>query len=225
MTARRATIIVKPGTGWAVRLAADPQTITRRSVFVAFTTIILFVIGVALMAIGSIPVKVLGVFAAASGLAWVGTAVRMARRQTVTPGDWRYQGQRINGDGRTLLADAVVRAAQVEHLIAELPTTLEWNKFRPQVEGVLWNAAGHAAAASRLDEQMEGRDPDDADQLVDERREHLAVVAGARDEVVELLAVAQRAAAELNPPLASSPDRPTPRGRRSRPLSGRRPAG
>ena len=228
-------MIVQPGTGWAVRLAADPQRITRRGTFVAVALIVFLVVGVSLMVGHALVGRIVGVLMTVGALLWVWSAVSQATRRTVGSASWKYKGTVIEGEARALLAGAVVRADQAEQIASEVPG-LEWTRMRPHVEAVLWRAAGSAAEASAIGARVAAMGVVDEDsdaarqreELIAERDAHLEIVANARDELVELVGVARRTADNGNGAPAravSRPASPAPRERRSRPLSGRRPKG
>jgi hypothetical protein len=121
----------------------------------------------------------------------------------VGPNRWSYKGRPIRGEARALLADAAIRAGETEGFVAKIPTQLDWGQFKPHIEALLWDAAGHCAEITEIDESIAGlryAHPGTPQQrlleeLQERRDEHLVVVNHARAQLTHLASSAGNAAA------------------------------
>jgi hypothetical protein len=199
----RTQVIVQPGTSRFVRACTTPEDFTRAGVVVALVFLGTLIAGIGLLASGVLGLQIVGGILAALGpVAVVGGAIRGAQR-SVRSTSWDYKGQPIVGEARQLLGDAMQAAADAEDFVAEIPTSVDWAQFRPDVEALLWDAAGHAAEVSKTNAQLKTyryAEPGTAQhevwsELSDRRAAHLAVVAEARDRMIEFTAAAGNAAA------------------------------
>ncbi|HZN15357.1 MAG TPA: hypothetical protein VFB78_13890 [Acidimicrobiales bacterium] len=194
--------IVDPAAPLWVRPLIDGKVSVTAGVM-ALTMIFLLIVAVTLAYLGPLPLRVLGGLIGAAQLAGLFVGVSRATKQSVTPGEWKYKGQPIVGQARAALVEAATLADEAKSFVAAIPTKLSWEQFRPHVEALLWDAAGHAADVCKLNEQLnklrhaEPGTPQGevyAD-LVRRRADHLAVVERARDEIGAVAAAAGNAAA------------------------------
>jgi hypothetical protein len=81
-------------------------------------------------------------------------ALRRSQLELVAGPDWRFQGTPITGDGFSLLEDIDARFAYAERMIDEIPTGIEWNEVRQDVDQLRWDSAGEAAHLSALDVEI-----------------------------------------------------------------------
>lgn len=199
----RSALIIEPGTRKTVRRMVDTGKLEPSTVVFFLAIVAALIAGVALIAVGPLLVKVIAGLVDALLVGGIGAAVVSADRRSVGAPAFKYKGMPIVGEARTLLLDAAARAGEAQLFVSEIPTKLDWDQFRPHVEQLLWDAAGHAAEVSKLNEQLghlryaeAGTPQGDLNaEMAGRRQQHLAVIAAARDELTHLAAAAGNASA------------------------------
>ena len=194
--------IVQPGTAPWQRAWID-QHITPTRVVVGLALILVMCAGIGLIVGGALPLKILGAFIVAALAGFTGYGAVGGMRRSVGPPVWECKGTPIVGEARALLADAAERAGEAKAFVYEIPTKLDWTQFQPHVDGLLWDAAEHAAEVSKLNVELKRYRYAEAhtaqgavrDEFLQRRAEHLAVVENARNEMHALAAAAGNAAA------------------------------
>lgn len=207
--------IIAPGTPRWIRTMLDVRRVTLGSLVLATTVITLFVLSIGLIFSGVLFASIGGGVILGLLLAALFVGPVLGSRQSVSAGDWRYGKRPIVGEARALLALAVTRAAEA-HQVAN-----DWSQFRPRVETLLWDAAGHAAEVCQLNAQINRQPGGDVDiDLWRQRKEHLDAVASAADEMSRVVADALSTEATV-----SRRERRGLRARRSRQPTDQQPEG
>jgi hypothetical protein len=200
---RNTSIIFRPDTPEWVRYFVDESKWRGRGLAVPLTGIVAFIAAFVGVFVGPVALHVASGVVLAAILALVVVGAIRASRCSVDEASWKFDGKPIVGEGRDLIVDAVRHADAIEQYISEIPTKLDWKQFKPHVEALLWDAAGHAADVCQLNQQLnelrygEPGSPQSIrrDELRRLRADHLALVAGATEELRTVATAAGNAAA------------------------------
>lgn len=194
--------IAKPGTpAWVRKAKSGHDEINRVTLGVSLKFFGL--ITLVLVACGSGNVVLVAAAVAALGTLGVRVGRALAKAEVVAAPSWSYRGTQIVGEGFDRLESVDGRFAYAEKLIGEVPTGISWDDVRPDVETVLWSAAGHAAQVSWLDHHIDGLKyaatgtPQAVEKanLEKRRAKHLAFLEAYEQEADELVRVAGNAVA------------------------------
>jgi hypothetical protein len=196
-------IIFRPDTPEWVRYFIDESKWRGQGLAVALSGIVAFIASFVGVFVGPVALHVVSGVVLAAILAVVIIGAIRASRCSVDDASWKFEGKPIVGEGRDLIVDAVRHASAIEQYVSEIPTKLDWTQFKPHVEALLWDAAGHAAEVCQLNQQLndlrygEPGSPQAIrrEELLRLRADHLALVAGATDELRSVAAAAGNAAA------------------------------
>jgi hypothetical protein len=200
---KNARPVLDPKIGRWPRAFTEVNEINRTAVILVLSYLGAVLAGIGLIASGVLALQLMGALVEIVAHGAMGHGVVQAIRHSVGPPSWDYKGQPIVGEARQVLTEAMVRATEAEDFIAEIPTKLDWKQFRPDVDALLWDAAGHAAEVSKLNAELNRyryAEPGTAQgvvrtDLLERRASHLAVVSRARDAMTELASAAGNAAA------------------------------
>jgi hypothetical protein len=113
-------------------------------------------VAVLLISTGTVAGAVAGAVLGAAAAAAIVAGTTGYARSVVGPPDWRYGRTVLAGEGLALMQDIWTRFEYAERIMAELPEAFGPVDVDRDVHVLLWDAAGHAARVTELDERLVG---------------------------------------------------------------------